>query len=523
MHTTHTNTYPDVVGALEAAPEARATTMPATLSTIRHWMVISAALFVILALLGICMRLIQGDVLPGEQSWFYPLMTLHGDGMAGLWFVAAMACATEALRKHVRASNAVAVFALAGTVVGVALLLVSVLVGRFAAGWYFLYPLPLHGEWPAWSAVTFLLSLTVLGATWLIWSLDMLRAVAERYSLPHALGWHYLRGESEPAIPPAVIIVTVSMIVNVVALVAGVVTLVLFYFQLLTGSPVDALLMKNLTFLFGHTLVNLAMYLALAAVYDALPAYAGRPWKANKIVAISWNSVLLIVLLAYFHHLYMDFVQPGTLQYIGQIASYAASLPAAIVTIFGALLLVYHAPMRWTLASVLFFLGLMGWAIGGIGAVIDSTIVANVRLHNTLWVPAHFHTYMLAGFAMIAGYFYHCGRRSADVDLAAESVGAYQAVILNWLVAGACGFLAMFYLGGAYSVPRRYAVYPVELAHGTAYALWAGAFAAVFLIAAVLCLIEVMASWRKEAAVGEERPAGHPTPIGAPAAAHADH
>lgn len=523
MHTTQTNAYPDVVSAIGQTREARATTMEAAPSTIRYWMVISAALFLILALLGLAMRLVQGGTAPGLQSWFYPLMTLHGIGMAGLWFVGAMACACEALRKHVRASGAVAVFALTGTIVGVALLLVSILGGRFAAGWYFLYPLPLHGEWPAWSAATFLVSLTVLGATWLIWSLDILRAVAVRYSLPHALGWHYLRGETEPAVPPAVIIVTVSMIVNVVALVAGVVTLVLFYFELLTGTPVDALLMKNLTFLFGHTLVNLAMYLALAAVYDALPAYAGRPWKANKIVAISWNSILFIVLLAYFHHLYMDFVQPGPLQYIGQIASYAASLPAAIVTIFGALLLVYHAPMRWTLASVLFFLGLMGWAIGGIGAVIDSTIVANVRLHNTLWVPAHFHTYMLAGFAIIAGYFYHCGREAAGAKVDAQSVGPYQAMIINWAVAGACGFLAMFYLGGAYSIPRRYALYPIELAHGTAYALWGAVFAAVLLIAAVLCMIEVMASWRKGAPVGEETRAGQPTPLGAPAAAHADH
>jgi len=521
MHTTQSNTYPGTVGAAEAVAPAREVAAAETQSTIFLWMLTTVALFVILALLGIYMRLTQGGALVGLRSWFYPMMTLHGVGMAGLWFVGSMACACEALRKHVRASSAVAVFALAGTVVGVVLLLVSVFLGRFAAGWYFLYPLPLLGEWPAWSAATFLTSLTVLGATWLIWSLDVLRAVAERYSLSNALGWHYLRGETEPAVPPAVIIVTVSMIANVVALVSGVIVLVLFYFELLTGRPSDALLMKNLTFLFGHTLVNLAMYLALAVVYDALPVYAGRPWKANKIVAISWNSVLLIVLLAYFHHLYMDFVQPGALQYIGQVASYAASLPAAIVTIFGALLLVYHAPMRWSLPAVLFFLGLLGWAVGGIGAVIDSTIVANVRLHNTLWVPAHFHTYMLAGFAIIGGYFYHCGRQSAKADIS-EPIGRYQAVLLSWILAGAVGFLAMFYWAGAYSVPRRYSGYPIELAHGTTYALWAGIFASIFLLAAVLCLIDVMGSWRKQAPVRADDRLGAPSPIGAPAAARAE-
>lgn len=371
--------------------------MRAVRSQTLYWMAITFVLFPILILLGIYMRSVQAGALGALEAWFYPMMTLHGVGMVGVWYVASVACAANVLAKYVAPSPAIGRLALVGTVIGVVLLLACVFLGRFAAGWYFLYPLPFKGEWPAWSAVVFLASLTVLGATWLVWSLDLLRAIAAKYSLTQALGWHYLAGRSDPVLPPAVLIITVSLIASVAALVAGVVLLALFYLELATGRPSDALLMKNLVFFFGHTLVNLAMYLGVALAYEVLPEYAGRPWKTNKIVVISWNAVLAIVLVAYFHHLYMDFVQPGLLQYIGQVASYASAIPAAVVTIFGALLLVYRAKMRWNLASVLFFLGLIGWAIGGVGAVIDSTISVNVRLHNTLWVPAHFHTYMVAG------------------------------------------------------------------------------------------------------------------------------
>ncbi len=464
-----------------------------------YWMAITWVLFPVLALLGIYMRTVQGGSLQGLEPWFYPMMTLHGVGMAGVWYVASMACAAHLLQKYVAPSAAVGRLALIGTVIGVALLLVCVFAGRYAAGWYFLYPLPFKGEWNRWAMVVFLLSLTVLGATWLVWTLDLMRAIATRFSLRQALGWHYFSGKSEPVLPPSVLIITVSLVASVATLVAAVITLLLFYAELLTGAPNDALLMKNLTFFFGHTLVNLSMYLGVALVYEVLPEYAGRPWKTSKVVVVAWNTVLAIILVAYFHHLYMDFVQPGALQYVGQVASYASAIPSAVVTIFGALLLVYRAKMRWNLASILMFLGLAGWAIGGVGAVIDSTISANLRLHNTLWVPAHFHTYMLGGLALLViGYFYHVCQQAAA---AAERL-AWQWLLIAVMLVGAYGLFLAFYLSGAWSIPRRFAIYPAALAHGAGLAQFGAASATLFLLGFVLYLAEAGPRWYRAVRAG---------------------
>lgn len=466
--------------------------MKATDTIALRWMLVVFVLFPVLILLGVAMRAVQAEHLAQMEGWFYPMMTLHGVGMVGVWFVASMAISAHLLARYTEPSAAVASFAFWGTVAGVLLLLASVLLGRFGAGWYFLYPLPMKGEWPAWSALTFLASLTVLGAAWLVWTLDLLRAIARRWSLPQALGWHYIAGRSEPAVPPAVIILSISLIASVAALVSAVVLLVLYYLEIFAGFGNDPLLMKNLTFFFGHTVVNLAMYLGVAAAYEILPDYAGRPWKANRIVAIAWNCVLLIVLFAYFHHLYMDFVQPGALQYLGQIASYASAIPSSVVTLFGALLLVFHAGMRWNLTSLLLFLGLMGWAIGGIGAVIDSTISVNVRLHNTLWVPAHFHTYNLAGLVfLVLGYFHHVCQAATGLpeNAALQRTSAFA------MTFGAYGVFAMFYLAGAYSVPRRFALYPAELGHGADYAHWGMLFGLLFLVGFFFYLGETGRRW----------------------------
>src|SRR5207342_717114 len=169
-----------------------------------------------------------------------------------------------------------------------------------------------------------------------------------------------------PEVPPLIVITTVSLIGVLAGLVAAVVILVLVAVeQFTTGFTNDALLIKNLTFYFGHMLVNITMYFGVAMVYEIMPAYTGRPWKTNGLVVGAWNLTLLLVTFAYLHHLYMDFAQPQWLQVLGQLSSYLISVPASVVTIFSTLVLLYGSTMRWRLPSLMLFLGVMGWAIGG--------------------------------------------------------------------------------------------------------------------------------------------------------------
>lgn len=461
------------------------------------WIGLTFILFPVLVLVGMYMRAVQANGLTSLQGWFYPMMTLHGVGMAGLWWVAALACTQHVLSKYTDPSEKINRFAIYGTVVGIILLLACVFLGKFAAGWYFLYPLPLKGNWPTWSTITFLLSITVLGATWLVWTLELMRSIAKKYPMTQALGWHYISGKTGPDVPPAITIITISLIAGIASLLSGVVVIVLFFLELFTGVTNDALLMKNLTFFFGHLLVNLSLYLAVGAIYDIFPKLTGRPWKNSKVVAIAWNCVLAIVLFAYFHHLYMDFVQPKSFQYLGQIASYMSSIPSAMVTAFGAVMIIYRAPIKWNLGFSMLFLGIMGWGIGGMGAVIDSTIAVNSKFHNTLWVPAHFHSYMIEGLVlMVLGYFYQYCQEKAQIT---ENLKLHK--LTMWLILiGGYGFLFSFYLSGARSIPRRFAFYPPELSYGAVSAAVSLIFIAVFIVGLAIYLYETGKRWRKACA-----------------------
>jgi len=426
-------------------------------SSVRLWTgaysITALIVFVVLVLLGLIMRVAQSGVVDVRPDYFYAMMTLHGLGMAGVLYTAGYAMIWYLVSKYVQPSVGLMRFNFVLILLGVVGLIVATLIGRFGPGWYMLYPLPFLTTWEGWSTGLAVISVMLLGTAWLLGQLDVLRAIVGRYGLSGMLGWQYFgKGGSGEDLPPMVLIVAVSMIAGAVTTLVGAVMLMLYLAQWFAPElQFDALLMKNAVFLFGHTLVNITMYCGIAVVYELLPSFSGRPWKSNSIVALSWNAVLLLVLFAFLHHLYMDFAQPIALQVFGQIASYLSAVPATVVTIFGVMTQVYRSGIRWSFVPLTMILGLMGWIVGGLAAVVDSTIAVNVFFHNTMWVPAHFHTYFLVGFVFILfGFIFHFvgsqAERTAKLSLGTMMVGGY-------------GFLLMFYLAGLESVPRRFASY----------------------------------------------------------------
>lgn len=120
--------------------------------------------------------------------------------------------------------------------------------------------------------------------------------------------------------------------------------------------------------------------------------------------------------------------------------------------------------------------------MGGFAAVVDSTIRVNLIFHNTLWVPAHFHTYLLFGvFPLFLGFVYDFLNGQNDVPR------DWISIIGLWImVIGGLGFLLAFYLGGIDSVPRRFAVYSYSginqvYQHGTHLAAFAIPFILILL------------------------------------------
>jgi cytochrome c oxidase subunit 1 len=375
-------------------------------------------------------------------------------------------------------------------VAGAACVLPATLIGGFGAGWTFLPPLPFYpaGQWPVWSASLFFVGNLLVGGGFFVYCLDVLEQTTGRYGgLVRTLGWHYLRGREEEAPPPQAIAATVVAIDGLLSMAAGM-AIVLGLLGRTYDHTVgmDALVAKNLVYFFGHSVANLVIYLAAGAVYVLLPRYAGRPYQTTKVFVAGWTGSLVFIATAYSHHLSMDFVQPLWAQVFSEVVSYAALSPVAVITISSMTMLVWGSDYRWTLASTLLYVGLGGWAIGGVGAVIDSLIPINFRFHNTVWVVAHFHTYLMMTVVLwVLAFLVHLLERDAGET---SSRGA-RIWTIGLLLVGGYGLTGTWFVEGVLGVPRRYALQP----HGTAgYSLAGSIFAFVFALGFLLCILQLI-------------------------------
>ena len=420
---------------------------------------ISILVFLLMMIAGVTMRADQGAWLGIPPNYFYEILTLHGAGMVGTAGLAGAAVMWYFLRRYVELSTSAFLAMMGLSLVGVVLILLSIGLGGFAGAWTFLYPLPAHsmGLWSANAAAAFMLGYLAIGVGFLVFYADCALAIIRRYgSLARGLGLDQLiSGKVDPAHPAAVVASTMAVIVNVLGILAGAIVLVMTLVALYEpGIAMDALLMKNLIYFFGHVFINVAIYMAVIGVYEIIPRYTGRPWKVNRAFLGSWAAVVLLVLSVYPHHLLMDYVMPRWAAATGQIVSYLSGIPVIFVTAWGALVNLYRSGTKWDTPLRLVVFGVFGWAAGVIPAIIDGTIRVNLVMHNTLWVPGHFHFYLLLGVVpMVLGSLLYACTRDRRANAALDKI-----VFWGYVVAGVC-FCCVFLNSGFHGIPRRFASY----------------------------------------------------------------
>ncbi|HET9875823.1 MAG TPA: cbb3-type cytochrome c oxidase subunit I [Mycobacterium sp.] len=431
------------------------------------WVTTGGVLLALLAFVGLLLRLTQSTGVISNH-WFYALLTLHGAGMVAVVLLALAMTVWALLRSELPLRNSVSVTIYALTVLAGLLVIVATLAGKFGTGWTFLYPLPEHpGPIAGWSTnwtYLYLIAVALVAVSFALWGFEILRAGIKRFGNPGRMfGLDIVTGRSKPGDPnttnPTIVAAGVMAVEGIATVIPGAVVIILMIIS--NADPAihfQALFMKELIYFSGHMLVNFEIYLGAAIAYAVLPVYAKRPWPAAKTLIIAWWAIGVLIILPCWHHLYMDFAQPAGLGILGQFASYASALPSIVVTIFGGVLIVYRSGIRWSPAPLFIFAGFAGWTIGGTGALIDSTPSLNEYLHNTLWVPGHFHTYMALGAVMfLLGGVYHATPLLTGRPLSERigSIGARFILVGGWIV------VLTFFASGAMSIPRRYAYVPI--------------------------------------------------------------
>ena len=125
-------------------------------------------------------------------------MTMHGAGMVGVAGLGGVAIMWYFVRQHVPVSTGIFLANLVLFIVGALLILGAGFIGGFGAGWTFLFPLPaISGfQWSTGAAAAYLGGLIVIGVGFLLFYLDVARAIIGVYrglgnalGVKQALGW----------------------------------------------------------------------------------------------------------------------------------------------------------------------------------------------------------------------------------------------------------------------------------------------------------------------------------------------
>lgn len=163
-----------------------------------------------------------------------------------------------------------------------------------------------------------------------------------------------------------------------------------------------------------HPIVYFWLIPAYIALYSFVPKAAGGKLFSHDLARIAFVLLLVFGLPIGFHHLYMDPEQNQGFKFIHAVGTFLVAAPTLITgfTVVASLeqagrkagatgMFGWIAALPWcnpmVLAAILAFLMLIA---GGFGGVVNASYGMNAMVHNTAWVPGHFHL-MFGGTTVI--------------------------------------------------------------------------------------------------------------------------
>ena len=308
-----------------------------------------------------------------------------------------------------------------------------------------------------------------------------------------------------PVIPLAVI--GLDMIIATLPL-AGLLIWQILQSMSIVG-PANTLLAKNILWWFGHPVVYLLLFPAVAAYYWLIPRYAGRDLVAGHVIAVAWTVAVIANVFVWAHHLYLDYPSGTPQAQINtamQPITFALVIPSAL-SLYSLAFTIYRSRFRWTPASTALFFGLVGWLLAGLSGIVNATIALDVVVHNTLWIVGHFHHMAMLNIGLlIFGAVYALLPELTGKALYSERLAWIH--VWTTFLAGMT-FFGIWLVQGLDGAPRRWSVLPSEYDQLTRISL---AFAFILAVAQALFFWNVVQTLRGKGGAARFDERGIPLP-----------
>ena len=168
---------------------------------------------------------------------------------------------------------------------------------------------------------------------------------------------------------------------------------------------IDPLLTRALFWWFGHPLVYFWLLPAYISWYAMMPAQTGGKMFSEPLARLVFWLFLLLSTPVGFHHQYTDPGIPQIWKYMHMLLTMGVAFPSLLTafTVFASLeiggrlaaakaILAGFGKLNWGIRSTpRMNLAMILFVFGGIGGMINASYNVNLVVHNTTWVPGHFH------------------------------------------------------------------------------------------------------------------------------------
>ncbi|ELZ55010.1 MULTISPECIES: b(o/a)3-type cytochrome-c oxidase subunit 1 [Halorubrum] len=281
------------------------------------------------------------------------------------------------------------------------------------------------------------------------------------------LAWRSDHPDQRIPLQTFMVLTTMTMWYIATSAVAASVLLFLLPWSLGLIDQVNPTLTRTLFWFFGHPVVYFWLMPAYMLWYTVLPKIAGGRLFSDPLARVVFVLFLLLSTPVGIHHQYLD---PGIAEgfkFISMTNTMFLLLPS-LLTAFtvvasveygarqnggtGLLGWLTNLPWRKPEFTGMMLAGLM-FAAGGFSGMVNAGMNINYLIHNTLWVPGHFHLTVGTAVAltMMAGTYWIWPQIS-NKPIFSSQIGLFQVVL--WFIGMALMSNAM-HAQGLLGVPRR--------------------------------------------------------------------
>ena len=417
--------------------------------------------FIFAAILGAYQVLQRASLIPVWDEGYYISVSAHGNIMAYVvttFFIVGFGYYTAATSlKRAVWNMGLAWLGFLIMSVGVLMVVYALFTGQ-ATVMYTFYP-PLTAHWSYYIGA----ALLIVGS--LIWVLIMI-----------VMPIQWKRDHPGQPVPLPMFATTANALLWVWTVIGVVMEVIFQLIPLSLGltDTVDVGLARTLFAWTLHPIVYFWLIPAYIAMYTFVPKAAGGRLFSDEMARVAFIMLLVFSLPIGFHHLYVDPFQAAGWKLFHGLGTFMVAIPTlftgftviAGLEIAGRLrggtgLLGWLKTLPWDNPMVVAgVLALLMLTFGGFGGVINASYAMNTMVHNTMWVPAHFH--LIFGGTTLIMYFaiaYYLWPKMTGKQLSSNGMAITQ--LWLWFIGMLVLSLPWHYLGLA-GQPRRTAWIPYD-------------------------------------------------------------